>query len=147
MPETTQLLGFPCGSAGKESACGAGDLGLISGLGRSPGEGKGYPLHCSCLQNCMDCIVHGVTKSRTLLNIFHLYFKTIVVIVAVQLLISFQLFGTSWTAACPSSPVLRYSPEYAQTHVHHVSDAIQPSHPLLPPSPPALNLSQHQGLL
>ena len=44
MPETTQLLGFPCGSAGKESACGAGDLGSISGLGRSPGEGKGYPL-------------------------------------------------------------------------------------------------------
>ena len=43
-------------------------------------------------------------------------------------------------------PVLHYFPEFAQTHVHWVSDAIQLSHPLLPPSPPALNLSQHQGL-
>ena len=41
-------LGFPCGSAGKESACNAGDLSSIPGLGRSPGEGKGYPLQCSC---------------------------------------------------------------------------------------------------
>ena len=39
--------GFPCDSAGKESACNAGDLGSIPGLGRSPGEGKGYPLQCS----------------------------------------------------------------------------------------------------
>ena len=38
------IMGFPCGSAGKESTCNAGDLGLIPGLGRSPGEGKGYPL-------------------------------------------------------------------------------------------------------
>ena len=49
-----------CGSAGKESACNAGDLGLILGLGRSPGEGKGYPLQYSDLENSMDCIVHGV---------------------------------------------------------------------------------------
>ena len=41
------ILGFPCGLASKESACGAGDLGSISGLGRSPGEGKGYPLQYS----------------------------------------------------------------------------------------------------
>ena len=41
------MLGFPCGSAGKESACNAGDLGSIPGLGRSPGEGKGYPLQYS----------------------------------------------------------------------------------------------------
>ena len=46
----------------------------------------------------------------------------------------------------PGFPVLHYLPEFAQTHVHWVRDAIQPSHPLLPPSPPALNLSQHQGL-
>ena len=44
-------LGFPCGSAGKESACNVGDLGLIPGLGRSPGEGKGYPLQYSGLEN------------------------------------------------------------------------------------------------
>ena len=43
--------GFPCGSAGKESACNEGDLGLIPGLGRSPGEGKGYPLQYSGLEN------------------------------------------------------------------------------------------------
>ena len=46
----------------------------------------------------------------------------------------------------PGFPVLHYLPGFAQTHVHRVSDAIQPSHPLLPPSLPALNLSQHQGL-
>ena len=46
----------------------------------------------------------------------------------------------------PGFPVLYYLPEFAQTHVHLVGDAIQPSHPLLPLSPPALNLSQHQGL-
>ena len=62
---TPVFLGFPCGSAGKESACSAGDLGLIPGLGRSPGEGKGYPLQYSGVENSMDCIVHGVTKSRT----------------------------------------------------------------------------------
>ena len=47
-------LGFPGGSAGKESACNAGDVGLIPGLGRSPGEGEGYPLQYSGLENFMD---------------------------------------------------------------------------------------------
>ena len=58
-------MGFPRGSAGKESTCNAGDLSSIPGLGRSPGEGKGYPLKYSGLENSMDCIVHGVTKSQT----------------------------------------------------------------------------------
>ena len=58
-------MSFPCGSAGKESACNVGDLGLIPGLGRSPGEGKGYPLQYSGLENSMDSIVHEVTKSDT----------------------------------------------------------------------------------
>ena len=66
-----QTLGFPCDSAIKESTCNAGDLGLIPELGRSPGEGKGYPLQYSGLENSMDCIVHGVTKSWTRLNAFH----------------------------------------------------------------------------
>ena len=52
-------LGFPCGSVGKESNCNAGDLGSIPGLGRSAGEGKGYPLQYSGLENSMDCIVLG----------------------------------------------------------------------------------------
>ena len=58
-------MGFPGGSVDKESACNVGDLGLIPGLGRSPGEGKGYPLQCSGLENSMDCIVDGIVKSRT----------------------------------------------------------------------------------
>ena len=63
--------GFPCGSTGKESSCNAGDLGSIPGLGRSPGEGKGYPLQYSSLENFIDCLVHGVTKSWTWLSNFH----------------------------------------------------------------------------
>ena len=69
------LYGFPCDSAGKESACNAGDLSLIPGLGRSPGEGKGYPLQYSGLENSMDSIVHGVTKNRTQLSDFHLLYS------------------------------------------------------------------------
>ena len=58
-------MGFPDSSVGKESVCNAGDPGSIPGLGRSPGEGEGYPLQYSGLENSMDCIVHGITKSRT----------------------------------------------------------------------------------
>ena len=68
---TPVFLGFPCGSATKESTCNVGDLGSIPGLGRSPGEGKGYPLQYSGLENSMNCIVHGVTKSQTRLSDFH----------------------------------------------------------------------------
>ena len=60
---TPVFLGFPCGSAGKESVCNAGDLHLIPGLGRSPGEGKGFPLPYSGLENYMDCMVHRVVNS------------------------------------------------------------------------------------
>ena len=59
-------LGFPCGSAVKESARKAGDVGSTPGLKRSPGEGKGYPFQYSGLENSVDCIVHRVTKSPTL---------------------------------------------------------------------------------
>ena len=67
-------MGFPCGSAGKESTCNVGDLALIPGLGRSPREGEGYPPQDSGLENPMDCIVHGVAKSRTQLRDFHFHF-------------------------------------------------------------------------
>ena len=71
---TPVFLSFPCGSAGKESACNAEDLGTIPGLGRSPGEGKGYPLQYSGLENPKDCIVHAVAKfSWTPLNDFHFH--------------------------------------------------------------------------
>ena len=53
---TPVFLGFACGSVGKEFSCNAGDLGSIPELGRSPGEGKGYPLQYSGLENSMDCV-------------------------------------------------------------------------------------------
>ena len=70
---TPVFLGFPGGSDCKESACNAGDLGMIPGLGRSPGGRHGNPLWYSCLENPMDrgacwATVHGVTKSRTQLS-------------------------------------------------------------------------------
>ena len=55
-------MGFSGGSGGKESACNVGYLGLIPGLGRSPGEGKGYPFQYSGLENSIDCIVHRVAE-------------------------------------------------------------------------------------
>ena len=73
--EIDKTQGFPCGSAGKESACNVGDLGSIPGLGRSPGEGIGYPLQYSGLENSMDCTVHGIAKSRTQLTNFHFHFR------------------------------------------------------------------------
>ena len=63
--------GFPCGSVGKESSHNAEDLDSIPGLERPPGEGKGSPLQDSGLENSMDCIVHGVTKSWKRLSDFH----------------------------------------------------------------------------
>ena len=70
---TPAFLGFCGGSASKESARNAGDLSSIPGLRRSPGEGKGYPLQYSGLENSMDCIVHGVAKNQTQLSNFHFY--------------------------------------------------------------------------
>ena len=73
---TKITLSFPGGSDGKESACNARDLGLIPGLGRSPGEGNGYPLECSCLENsngrgAWQVTVYGITKSPTRLSNCH----------------------------------------------------------------------------
>ena len=64
-------MGVHDSSVGKESTCNAGDLGSIPGLGRSPGEGKGYPLQYSGLENSMDCIVHGAGNSWRRLSDFH----------------------------------------------------------------------------
>ena len=57
--------GLPGSSDSKESACNVGDLISIPGLGRAPGEGNGYPLQYSGLENSMDCIDHGIVKSQT----------------------------------------------------------------------------------
>ena len=72
-----EYMGFPGGSAGKESACNAEDLGSIPGSGRSPGEGEGYPLQYSDLENSMNCIDHGVAKSRTQLSDLHFHFTSL----------------------------------------------------------------------
>ena len=82
-----------------------------------------------------------IIASTVLLNLYSL--KSRYKFLVVRLLSCVWLFVTPWT---PDFPVLHYLPEFAQTHVHWVSDAIQPSYPLSPPSPPALNLSQHQGV-
>jgi len=78
MDKSSRLFFIFCaslsGSVGKESACNVGDLDLIPMLGRSPGEGNGYPLQYSDLENSMDCIVHGVTKSWTRLNDIHILY-------------------------------------------------------------------------
>ena len=63
--------GFPGSSAGKKSTCKAGDLGSTPGSGRFTGEGIGYPLQYSGLENSMDYIVHGVAESQTQVNDFH----------------------------------------------------------------------------
>ena len=68
---TPVYLGFPGGSADKESTCSVRDLGSIPEVGRSPGEANGYTLQYSGLENSMDCIVHGVAKSQTQLSDFH----------------------------------------------------------------------------
>ena len=68
-------LGFSCGSAGKESTCNGGDLGLIPRLGRPPGEGEGYPLQFSGLENSMACIFHEFAKSWTWLSHSHFHFQ------------------------------------------------------------------------
>ena len=113
-----------------------GDMGLILGLGRSPGERNGYLLWYS---------VHGVTKSWILSLLIH----NVVLVSAVQ----FSSVAQSCPTLCdpmdcktPGLIVHQQLPGFTQTHVHGVGDAIQPSHPLSSPSPPAFNLSQHQGL-
>ena len=82
MPDVNKnFMGVPGGSDGKDSACKAGDLGPIPALGRSPGEGNGYPLQYSGLENSTDrgawqAIVHGVLKSRTQLSDFHFHYDS-----------------------------------------------------------------------
>ena len=72
---TLDYWGFPDNSVSKESACNAGDMDSIPGFGRSPGQGKGYPLQFSGLENYMDYIVHGTAKSWTRLSTFQILWK------------------------------------------------------------------------
>ena len=67
----SRILRLPLWLSWQRILCNVGDLGSVPGLGRSPGEGNGYPLQYSGQENSMDCIVHGVTKCRTQLSNFH----------------------------------------------------------------------------
>ena len=132
-----------------ESAYNAGDPGLIPGSGRSPGEGNGNPLQYSCLENSTErgawrAIVHRVAKSQIQLSDWHFHFT---------LKFQFSSVTQSCLTLCdpmnrstPGLPVHHQLPEFTQTHVRRVSDAIQPSHPLSSPSAPVPNPSWHQGL-
>ena len=99
-PPTPVFLGLLGGSAGRESACNAGDLGSIPGLGRCPGEGKGHPLQYSGLEKSMDCIVHGVTKSQTRLSAFHFHFDPLLLFPkSLKLYRSSSVSATQWSSA------------------------------------------------
>ena len=171
--ERASLMGLDS----KESACNAGDQCAITGWGRSPGEGNGYPLQYSYLENFIDrgaqhAIVHGVAKSWTRLKDFHIhtpphlvtinYFLCLSVCLCFvdkfictifQVLHQYQfshsvMFNSLWhhglqriKLSCPSP-----TSGLSQTHVLQVCDAIQPSHALSSPSPPAFNHAKHQGL-
>ena len=131
----------PAGHAGEHS---------IPGSGRSPGGGNGNPLQYSCLENPMDggawrAAVHGVAKSQTRLKrpstqhfISSVQFSPVAQ--------SCPTFCNPMNCSTPGLPVHHQLPEFTQTHVHRAGDAVQPSHPLSSPSPPAPNPSQHQGL-
>ena len=90
--EHSHKQGFPDSSVGRESACNAGNPGSIPGSGRSPGEGNGYPLQCSGLENSVDCVVHGFTKSWTQLSEFHFTLKALS---GKLMTLSFPIFQTS----------------------------------------------------
>ena len=80
VPLLTHLLDFPGGSDSKKSTCNVGDLGSNPSLGRFPGEGTGYPLQYSCLEDSMDrgawwATVHGVTQSQTQLRATNTYYS------------------------------------------------------------------------
>ena len=112
-------------SPGKNT--GEGSLSLLHGIFPTQGSNPGLP-HC-----------------RQILNHLSHQGSPLLTISSVQLLSRVQLFVTPWTAAHQAS-IHHQLLELAQTHVHQVSDAIQPSHPLSSPSPPTLHLSQHRGL-
>ena len=159
--------GFPGSSVLKNLPVKAGDTGSILGSGRCPGEGNGNPLQYSCLENSMDrgawqTTVHGTAEldmteqahksASTVRNICLFPSKT-----NSYRRMTFGCHFSSVAQSCPTLcdpmnrstpglPVHHHLPEFTQTHVHRVHDAIQPSHPLSSPSPPAPNPSQHQCL-
>ena len=128
-PSTPRYTGFPCGSAGKESARNAGDLGSIPGLGRSPRERNSYPLQYSDLENSMDFTVHGGTKSWTRLSNFHF---TMILLTQVYSFIH-QSFSWHLLCACqvPSTAlgIQSFSPQAHQSIIYrHINKALKSWH-------------------
>ena len=134
-----------------------GDLrntGSIPGLGRFPAGGHDNPLQYSCLENpygqgSLAGYSHRVTKSQTRLkwlrtqhSIPSVFFSSVQFSSVTQ---SCPTLCNPMNHSTPGLPVHHKLPQFTQTHVHQVSDAIQPSHPLSSPSPPAPNPSQHQS--
>ena len=146
MTELTEYnLGFPGGSDSKECACNAGDSGSISGSERSPGERNGYPVFIVALFTTAN-----IWKQLICLSTDQ-WIKNTCYIYTMEYSIQFSCSVVSDSLRPHESqhtrpPCHHQHPEFTQTHFHRVSDAIQPSHPGLSPSPPAPNPSQHQSL-
>ena len=110
------------------------------------GEGNGNPLQYPCWENSMDggawcTIVHGIAKNQTREWLKLCFYQSVSSVAQLCLTLCNPM-----NRSMPGLPVHHQLPEFTQTHVHWVGDAIQPSHPLSSSSPPAFNLSQHQGL-
>ena len=135
-----------CGSVGKESICNAGDLGLIPGLRRSPGEGKGYPLQYSGLENSMDSVVHGVTNDWATFTFHDSLFSS------VQSLSHVRLFETPRIAARQASLSItnsQSSPKLMSIESVMPSSHLILCHPLLllPPMPPSIRVFSNESTL
>ena len=138
-------MGFPGRSVVKNLPASEGDGSSVPGWGRALGGGNGCPLKYSCRENPMDRGACPWARQRA--------GRDLVTKQQRMVIIQFSSVAQSCLSLCnpmdclmPGFPVHHQLPELAQTHVHRASNAIQPSHPLLSPSPPAFNLSQHQGL-
>ena len=153
------MWGFPAGASGKEPICQSRRhkrCGSIPGSKRSPGGGQGNSLQYCCLENSMDrrarwATVHRVSKSWTQLKqLDPQKAGSLLTLTDVKLSCSVQFSSVAQSCptlcdpmnrSTPGLPVHHQFPEFTQTHVHRVSDAIQPSHPLSSPSLPAPNPS------
>ena len=142
--------GFPGGASAGDMR----DAGSIPRSGRSPGGRHGNPFQHSCLENVMDrgawwATVHRIAQSQTRLKQLSTHTRMLKIVKVIQFSSDTQSCLTLCDPMdCSTSgfPVHHQLLELAQTHIHWVSDAIQPSHPLSFPSPPTFNHSQHQGL-
>ena len=144
-------VGLPWWLSGKEFACQCRrctSLGFDPWVWKITGEGNGNPLQYPCLRKPMDrrawrAIVHEVAESDVTMWLTTSYTCCAVLCWVTQLCLT---LCDPMDCSMPGLSVHHQLPKLAQTHVHRLNDAIQPSHPLSSPSPPAVSLSRHQGL-